>query len=150
MFKYMVMASMVLGFSFQAFSAETGNKSVKRKIASAEIKCAANPNEGIGIDPEYIEKQVKEAKSCYEASNIVESCGAGSSMDSMTTSAAISLCDKLTGKLSKADANLKKLMGDRCSKVCNPQTDGTMCISQQAFCRLDVSKFLNSVNSQMN
>lgn len=150
MFKYLVMASVVLGFSFSAFSAETTNKSVKRKIASEEIKCAANPNEGIGIDPEYIEKQVKASKYCYEASHIVESCGAGSSMDSMTTSAAITVCDKLAGKLSKADANLKKLMGDRCSRVCNPQTDGTLCLSQQAFCRLDVSKFINSVNTPIN
>ena len=150
MFKFVVMASMVLGFSYSGFAAETANKSVKRKIASEEVKCAANPNEGIGIDPDYIEKQVKAAKSCYEASHIVEMCGAGSSMDNMTTSAAISVCDKLTGKLSKADANLKKLMGDRCSKVCNPETDGTLCMSQQAFCRLDVSKFINSVNSSIN
>ncbi len=140
------MASVVLGFSVSAFSAETTNKSVKRKIASEEIKCAANPNEDIGIDPDYIEKQVKASKSCFEASHIVESCGAGSSIDNMTTSAAIAVCDKLAGKLSKSDANLKKLMRDRCSRVCNPQTDGTLCISQQAFCRLHVSKFINSVN----
>ena len=143
-----LMVVLMMVFSTSAFSADT--KSVKRKIASEEIKCSANPNEGIGIDPDYIEKQVKSAQSCYEASHIVESCGAGSSMDNMTTSVAISLCDKLTGKLNKADTNLRKLMEDRCSKVCNPQTDGTMCMSQQAFCRLDVSKFMNSVSSKNN
>jgi hypothetical protein len=69
-------------------------------------------------------------------------------MDNAITSPAIVKCDKEAGKLSKADADLKKRMVNRCSSVCNPQTDGTMCISSQAFCRLDVSKFINAVNSQ--
>lgn len=85
------------------------------------------------------------AKSCYEASNIVENCGAGSSMDSAMAGAAIKACDKFTGKLSKADTDLRKKMSDRCTKTCNPQKDGTMCISRQAFCQLDVAQFINSV-----
>ncbi len=141
-----VVLMMVL--STAAFSADI--MSVKRKIAFAETKCSENPNKGIGIDPDYIEEQINSVQFCYQASDIVESCGAGSSMDNRTTGAAISLCDKLTGELNTADINLKNLMEDRCSKVCNPQTDGTICISQQAFCRLDVSKFMNSVNRKNN
>lgn len=141
------LAMMVLMFSFSTISAVAApDKKINRKMASEEIKCSAKPNEGIGIDPDYIVKQVKAASSCYQASAVVENCGAGSSMDSITTGAAIEVCDKLTGKLSASDNTLKKSMLKRCAQVCSLQDDGTMCIAQQAFCRLDVSKFLNTVN----
>lgn len=124
---------MIASFSAPAFAAD-------------DIKCSENPNSGIGIDPEYIGKQVAKASSCHEASRIVESCAAGSTLDTSTVPDAIALCDKLTGVLSKSDADLKHRMSTRCYSVCNPKTEGTMCISQQVFCQLDVSKFLNSVS----
>jgi hypothetical protein len=135
-------------FSFSAVAAPASK--AHRKPASDDIKCAADPNQGIGIDPDFVIKQVQAATSCYQASHIVESCGAGSSMDGGTTSAAADFCDKQTGKLSNSDVALQKSMLERCRKVCNPQTDGTLCISQQAFCNLDVAKFMNSVNSKNN
>ncbi len=116
---------------------------------ASEIKCEADSN-GPGIDPDYVIAQIHKVKECFQASQIVEACGAGSSMDNMTTAAAIEVCDKQTGKLSKSDASLKKLMLKRCDKECDPQNDGTLCISAQSFCHLDVSKFFNSVNSANN
>lgn len=139
-----------LVFSFSLSSMAAPPKRADRKIASAEIKCAENPSDGPGIDPDFVIKQVQAQSTCYHASEIVENCAAGSSMDSPMTGAAIAVCDKLAGKLSKPDAALKKTMLARCEKVCDPKNDGTLCISQQAFCRLDVSQFLNSVNNKIN
>ena len=147
----MMFSISVLTFAAEKTVEKTEKKQILRKIASEqEVKCAANPNEGIGIDPDYIEKQVSKASSCYEESHIVESCGAGSSLDGITTAFAIKVCDKFAGKLSKADTDLKKRMSTRCNSVCNPETDGTMCNSQQSFCRLDVSKFISSVTYKEN
>lgn len=131
-------------FSFSAFASSA--PPVKRKMASTEIKCEDPKNPGPGIDPDFIEKQVKAATSCYDATIIVEACGAGSAIDNMTTSAAIEVCDKFTGKLNKSDIALKKSMNDRCVKICNAKKDGSMCLSEMAFCMLSVSKFMNSVN----
>lgn len=129
-----VLVLMMVSFSISAFAAD-------------EIRCAAN--DGVGIDREYIEKQVAKA-SCYEASRIVESCATGGAMDVLTTGFAIDVCDKATGRLSAADKELKARMLERCKQVCDERTDGLMCISQPAFCRLNVSRFLYSVRSNEN
>lgn len=128
--------SLTLLMSVSAFSADP---------ITEEPKCAAS---GSGIDPTYVIQQVKMASSCYDASQIVEMCAAGSSMDTQTTAAAIEVCDKLVGKLTPSDASLKKTMNERCAKVCNPRTDGTLCLSMISFCTLDVSKFISRVNNK--
>ncbi|WP_041577145.1 hypothetical protein [Bdellovibrio bacteriovorus] len=142
MLKCLVTMLLVSGFAMSSFAAD--KKGTKRKVASDEVQCSASP--GDGVDVEYVARKIKESESCYDASYIVEGCGVGTSLDNVMVEVAVSVCDKLTGKLSKSDTELKRLMNARCAKVCNPDRDGTMCISRVAYCSLAVSKFLNSVS----
>lgn len=137
-----VIVTLTVLLSTAAFAKET--KKSGRHIASEEIKCSANDG---AMDPEYITNQISAAESCYQAAKIAESCAFGSSLDNQIAGTAESVCDKATGKVSKSDQKLRKMMTDRCGKMCNPRTDGTLCQAEQAFCRLDASKFINSVNS---
>lgn len=120
-------------------------RSVVRKVASEELKCSEDA--GKGMDADYIIRQAESAPTCFQAARVVEACGFGSSQDSATTAAAIEVCEKKTGKLSSGDASLKKSMLARCEKVCDPNREGTECLARQAFCRLEVAKFIAGVNN---
>jgi len=123
-------------------------KPISRSIASVEVKCSGT--DPAGYDADYVIQQIEASKSCYDAIHIAESCGAGSSLDTQIAGGAQLICEKQTNRLNKSDADLKHRMVARCAKVCNPQTDGTMCIGQQAFCRLSAARFIFDVNAKDN
>ena len=129
-------------------AAKAEAKPISRSVASVEVQCSGtDPG---GYDADYVIKQIEASKSCYDAIHIAESCGAGSSLDTQIAGGAESICEKQTNHLNKSDADLKHRTALRCAKVCNPQTDGTMCIGQQAFCRLSAAKFMFDVNAKNN
>lgn len=123
-------------------------KSKASHLASGDFKCAEMP-EG-GMDPDGIIKQIEAASYCEEAASIAESCGFGSSLDVSIAGTAEQKCEKETAKLGKSDKKLKEMMSARCGKICNPQKDGTLCQSTLAYCRMNVAKFIYTVNQPGN
>ena len=151
--KSLIMSLLVASLSSYALAAgpnaeKSKAKPISRSIASVEVKCSGtDPG---GYDADYVIKQIEASKFCYDAIHIAESCGAGSSLDTQIAGGAEVICEKQTNRLNKSDADLKNRMVARCAKVCNPQTDGTMCIGQQAFCRLSATRFMFDVNAKQN
>ncbi len=132
----------LLGFCFVLPLAVAGKQ--KRTLASSEVKCSASGN---GMDLDYIIKQIEAQKECPAAAYIAENCGFGSSADNAVTYAAITVCEKSTGKLTSADKALYSQMKGRCDKMCKPTEHGTECTSAMAFCRLKASRFIFDVNT---
>lgn len=83
-------------------------------------------------------------KSCGEASQLAEQCAYGASADVVIAGTATDICRKDFAR-NKADKKLFTTLTGRCQKKFRGM-DGTMYISAQAFCVLDVAKLLSSLN----
>lgn len=98
-------------------------------------------------DENYSEKVSSltlEAKSCWEASEIVSACSLGSSIDVFLVGSAIERCERDMTALSKADKASYSYLNQRCDdKYASMQ--GSMYRSANAFCRLSATKFFNNI-----
>lgn len=97
--------------------------------------------------PEYLETVAKliDGKSCSEANNLALACALGASGDRVIVGAAITVCKKSFAKHKEDTALFTKLV-KRCAAT-YAKRDGTMAISEAAFCELSAATFFNQLNT---
>lgn len=92
-----------------------------------------------------VQKIIKTKKSCSEASEIVEACAMGSSMDVQFVSAALNQCSKRINGSTSVKA-LAKTSNELCIKKYK-KSEGTLAMSARAFCQLEVAKLFDNLLS---
>lgn len=96
-------------------------------------------------DRDQLVDDIASAETCYEASNLAESCAWGSTADLATTSAAISVCARAyEEKISRPDNAMLMALFEKCDAKYEGQ-DGTLYRSMNGFCRLEVSKLFSNL-----
>lgn len=98
----------------------------------------------------YLEKVaevITDADSCYTASDLADACALGASGDVYTVGAAITRCEKEMPIMSKADAKIYKTLKSKCEKKYS-KLEGSMYISMNAFCHLQVTKLFQELLSR--
>lgn len=97
---------------------------------------------------DYLEKvgqAIDAAPSCWEASQVAESCALGASGDAYTVPVAIMKCEAdFYSKLDPAERATYSSFNDKCDAK-YAGMDGTMYISFNAFCHLSVSKLYSEL-----
>jgi hypothetical protein len=104
------------------------------------------PVQSFGQD--YLDEVVTliEAKkpSCYEAAQVAEDCAMGTSVDGRIAGAASAVCHvSFTTKLLQADLAAYNSLLQKCSEK-YAKMSGTIYVSFEAYCRLDVDKLFSS------
>jgi len=124
-------------------------------IAVALLTADAQAQEGPGAgrwvasvdcpaDGEILIKKVEAAKSCYEATQLAETCAWGSSFDVGLAGAAGAICEKDFKKITKVDKLTKDHMIKRCRDKYK-KAEGTLALSMHSFCNLEVYKFWSRI-----
>lgn len=111
-------------------------------ILAFNIMSTAFADTACSTSMEEMVTQISSLTNCDEAISTARTCAWGSSADTQTVVAAESVCEKDLKDITVSDSALKLEMTKRCASLCNPQTDGTLCLSSQAFCRLNVVEFI--------
>ena len=109
--------------------------------AFAEIECPIK----FGSD-DYMEKVstiIESKKTCYEASQITQSCAMGSSMDVHFVNSALKICSKRIHLSAFAQKSV-----DSANRLCikkYAKSEGTLAMSARAFCLLEVTKLYDDL-----
>ena len=84
---------------------------------------------------------VKSKKHCEAAGKVSELCALGSSWDRTLTSTAIEVCEKDYKNITPADQKILNTLNAKCTAK-YAKEEGTMYISFEGFCRLDLANMM--------
>lgn len=121
-------------------------------IALLAIGSVANALENCPVDfgtVNYLERVgqiITDSGSCYEASEVADACAIGASGDVYTVGTAIARCEKDMPVMSKEDATMYKTLNDKCTDKYS-KLEGTMYMSMNAFCHLQVTRLFLDILS---
>lgn len=104
--------------------------------ANAITKCPVKAGTGYSAK---VEKLATNASSCNQASEIVNACAMGPSMNIVTVTAAITRCEKDVSKMSQEDAQAYSYLTKKCADKYTSSTE-TSDRSGYLFCHLSVTK----------
>jgi len=93
-----------------------------------------------------VQEAIASKKTCGEASDLAIACARGSSMDSQFVSAAMVPCEQ---RINAASSEVQKIVSstsDLCTKK-YAKSQGTLAISERAFCRLSVAQMYDDLLS---
>ena len=100
----------------------------------------------VELDENYLDKVaqiITDSASCWEASEVADACALGASGDVYTVGAAIARCERDMPVMTPADSTMYQSLNDRCTEKYS-KMEGTLYMSMNAFCHLDVTRlFLN-------
>lgn len=106
-------------------------------------ECPVNINVASYLDK--VSAAIRATKSCDEGSTIAESCAMGSSGDTETAVVAERQCGlDFWKKLSKSDKKTYNDLQSKCDQKFKDK-DGTMYMSANAFCRLNIAKLYSEL-----
>jgi hypothetical protein len=94
---------------------------------------------GNGDYLEQVSQKITEAGSCWEASEIADACALGASGDVYTVGSAIARCEQDMPVMSQSDAAMYSTLNNKCTEKYS-KLEGTMYMSMNAFCHLQVTR----------
>lgn len=95
---------------------------------------------------EQVTQMIANSGSCWEASEIADACALGASGDIYTVGAAVARCEKDMPIMSKEDAMMYKTLNNKCTDKYS-KLEGTMYMSMNAFCHLQVTRLFLDILS---